>query len=538
VTGEPFGLAGEPRPLPGELDRNYALEGHVLKLHRAETDPAWLDLQDAAMAHVAGRTGEVATPRLRPALDGAARVATDEGIARVLTWIPGTPWASLPEHDAGALAGLGRAVARVDAALADFDHPALDRPLAWNMLAAADLLDDARAAAAASSAAGPAGAGAAAAAAAILARFAARVGPALRALPAQAIHNDANEHNVLVGADGRVSGLIDFGDLCRAPRIAGLAVAAAYAMTLLSVPERQVLPLVAGYHAVAPLTEAELALLPDLIRTRLAMSVAMAARQRREQPGNDYLLISQDGVTALLERLGADPAELELLRLRAACGYEPVPTAAAVRAHLEATESGPVCAAPLADAPIIDFSGPSPDAPDIEPSLGRYLEDRRVYDSDAFIAELPGERRTLHLGVDIFLPAGTPILAPLDGVVRDVAFRPAARDWGGIVVLDHTTPDGIRFHTLYGHLSRASVARLAPGDPIARGATVAELGDESENGGWAPHLHFQVMTTDLGRGCDAHGVGTLAEYDVWASQSPDPNLILGIPGGVAKDQRP
>src|SRR4051812_17203658 len=105
-----FGLDAEPRPLPGELDRNYALDGHVLKLHAAGTDAAWLDLQDAAMAHVAGRTGEVATPRLRPARDGAARVVTGDGVARVLTWVPGTPWATLPAHDAEALASLGRAV--------------------------------------------------------------------------------------------------------------------------------------------------------------------------------------------------------------------------------------------------------------------------------------------------------------------------------------------------------------------------------------------------------------------------------------------
>ena len=261
----------------------------------------------------------------------------------------------------------------------------------------------------------------------------------------------------------------------------------------------------------------------------------MAARQRREQPGNDYLLISQDAVTALLDRLGAMPAELELLRLRGACGYEPVPTARAVRAYLQTAAPGPVCGPSLADAPIVDFSGPAPDAPTIEPSLGRYLEDRRVYDSDAFVAELPGERRTLHLGVDVFLPAGEPILAPLDGTVRDVAFRPAARDWGGIVVIDHVTADGVRFHTLYGHLSKESVQRLAPGDAVARGDVVARLGDETENGGWAPHLHFQLLTTDLGRGCDSHGVGTLAERDLWESQSPDPNLVLGLPRGFRAD---
>jgi 4-aminobutyrate aminotransferase-like enzyme/Ser/Thr protein kinase RdoA (MazF antagonist) len=514
LAREQFGLDAEPRALPGELDRNYAVGRHVLKLHAPGTDAAWLDLQDAAMEHVAGRTGDVATPQLLRTRDGAARVDTGEGVARVLTWLPGMPWAEAPGHDAEALASLGRAVAALDAALADFEHPALDRPLRWNMMRAAELR------------------GADARADAVLARFADRLEPALLALPAQAIHNDANEHNVLVGDDGRVCGLIDFGDLCRAPRACGLAVACAYAMTALAVPEREVLPLVAGYHEVAPLAPEELVLLPDLIRTRLAMSVAMAARQRREQPDNEYLLISQDAITALLTRLGPVPPELEHLRLRAACGYEAVPTARAVRQHLLTANPGPVCGPPLDEAPVIDFTGEDPPPPAVTPAIGRYLEDRRVYDSDAYEAELPGERRTLHLGVDVFLPAGEPILAPLDGIVRDVAWRPAARDWGGIVVLDHQTPDGIRFHTLYGHLDRASAEGLAPGDALARGDLVGRLGDERENGGWAPHLHLQVLTTDLGRGADAHGVGTLGERDLWESINPDPNLLLGLPGGV------
>ena len=458
----------------------------MLKLHAAGTDAAWLDLQDAAMAHVAGRTGDVATPRLRPARDGAARVATGDGVARVLTWVPGTPWAGLPEHDAEALASLGRAVAHVDAALADFEHPALDRPLAWNMLRASALRDDASGVAAA-----------------VLARFATELEPALRALPAQAIHNDANEHNVLVGADGRVSGLIDFGDLCRAPRVCGLAVAGAYAMTLLPVPEREVLPLVAGYHEVAPLSRggARAAPRPDPHtpgdeRGDGRAPAPGAARQRLppDQPGRRHG--------------AARPPRRDARRARAA--------APARRVRLRARPDGPRRPRRTSRPPIPARSAarrsrtrrsstsraPAPDAPTIEPSLGRYLEDRRVYDSDAFVAELPGERRTLHLGVDVFLPAGEPILAPLDGTVRDVAFRPAARDWGGIVVLDHVTADGVRFHTLYGHLSQASVRAARARRRVARGDVSARLGDETENGGWAPHLHFQLLTTDLGRGCD------------------------------------
>ncbi len=102
-------------------------------------------------------------------------------------------------------------------------------------------------------------------------------------------------------------------------------------------------------------------------------------------------------------------------------------------------------------------------------------------------------------------------------------------------MLDHETPGGIRFHTLYGHLDRASAEALAPGAAVRRGDVIGRLGDERENGGWAPHLHLQLLTTDLGRGAGTDGVGTLAERDVWESANPDPNLLLGIPGGVRAD---
>ena len=207
---EHFGLDGAATPLPGELDRNFALDGHVLKLHAPGTAARLLDLQDAALEHLAGRCDAVDVPRLRRTREGAPRVASAEGIVRVLSWVAGTPWAAVEEPGAMALESLGRAVAHVDRALKSFDHAGA-RPAA-----ALEHAERER----------PAG------------RRAGRgrrarcwsgspphVAPRLHALPTQAIHNDANEHNVLVDADGRVRGLIDFGDVCRAPRVCGLAVA-------------------------------------------------------------------------------------------------------------------------------------------------------------------------------------------------------------------------------------------------------------------------------------------------------------------------
>jgi 4-aminobutyrate aminotransferase-like enzyme/Ser/Thr protein kinase RdoA (MazF antagonist) len=522
-----FGVEGTAVPLHGEVDLNYRLNtgggSYLLKLGDLDA----LDLTTRALEHLAGR----ASARLVPAVAGR----TDEPRPmRLLRWIPGRPWAEAGPAGPERLRDLGRAVAAVDADLAGFEHPALDRPLRWNLARAGEqrdlvpsIADSARRARVG----------------AILDRFAESVAPPLRGLPAQAIHNDANEHNVLVGDDDGVAGLVDFGDLCRAPRICGLAVACAYAMAGLARPVVDVLPLVGGYHEVAPLSPAELELLDDLIRARLAVSVAMAAWQSAQRPANaDYLHISQAAVWPLLERLEAEPARLPTLRFRDACGYDAVPAGRAVRHWLLAHgEAGPVMAPALlaGDPPVLDWSRDSPGAgevPDVPLAVGRYLEDRAVYDSPDFAVEGTDERRTVHIGLDLFAAVGEPVTAPLDGVVLDVAYRPARCDFGGTVLLGHETGDGVPFATLYGHLSRASAERLSRGDRLARGELVGHLGAEDENGGWAPHLHLQLVCDDLGLGCGFPGVAPPSELGLWESLSPHPNLLAGLPGDA--DARP
>lgn len=553
-----FGVAGTASPLPGERTLNFALDAgdrrYVLKLH----DPAERDgvaLEDAALAHLAGVAGVPATV---PALTGGATVDAElDGprLARLLDWLPGSTWAGTVPHDPAALRGLGALVARVDRALADFRHPAADRPLRWNLATATAPGTDAR------ELLEHTGDERRALAAGVLDRFAAEVAPRLAGLPAQPIHNDANDLNVLVGADGAVRGLIDFGDLCTAPRVCGLAVACGYVMALpgeapdggpFADPVRAVLPLVAGYHAVAPLRPQELALLLDLVRTRLALSIAMAGWQHANDPGNDYLVVSLDPVTDLLRRL-LDPRvaddELTLLRLRDACGYPADPRSRGIRDFLARAEVAPVVGdRPLADLPhlVLDFTAGAPDRPmtseavfdaiaaaGAEIGVGRYLEHRDVYATPAFAGTTADDdRRTVHLAVDLFAPAGTPVRTPLPGVVHAFGDNAQPLDYGPVVVVRHETDGGTPFFTLYGHLSRGSLPRLTVGMPLAAGDVVAFMGEEHENGNWPPHVHFQLLTTLAGLGLDVPGVARRSELGVWSSVSPDPNLVLRLPSGV------
>ena len=161
--------------------------------------------------------------------------------------------------------------------------------------------------------------------------------------------------------------------------------------------------------------------------------------------------------------------------------------------------------------------------------LGSYGEYRTVYQTDQFADAASPERRCVHLGVDVFAPAGTPVHAPLEGRVLHVTYNADPLDYGHTLILRH---DGgpAPFFTLYGHLGASLPGLLAVGDPVKAGQVIGHLGDWHENGGWAAHVHFQVMTNMLAQtGGNFFGVGHQSLWDVWQAICPDPNLILRIP---------
>jgi murein DD-endopeptidase MepM/ murein hydrolase activator NlpD len=102
------------------------------------------------------------------------------------------------------------------------------------------------------------------------------------------------------------------------------------------------------------------------------------------------------------------------------------------------------------------------------------------------------EPRSIHLGVDIWGPAGTPVFAPIGGVVYGFAFNDKFGDYGATIILQHQV-DATTFYTLYGHLSLRDLGPLREGLFINRGQKFAHFGAREENGHWPPHLHFQVI---------------------------------------------
>ena len=159
--------------------------------------------------------------------------------------------------------------------------------------------------------------------------------------------------------------------------------------------------------------------------------------------------------------------------------------------------------------------------------IGGYGEHRVVYSRSRVFDALSenDEPRRLHLGTDIWGPAGTPVYAALGGMIHGFAFNDHFGDYGATLIVWHQL-DGFPFYTLYGHLSLADIQRLSEGDYVIRGQEIAHFGEPRENGHWPPHLHFQIIL-DIGmnRG-DYPGVCRFSEKAKYLANCPDPDLIL------------
>ncbi len=550
-----FDLRGELHALPGERDRNFLLrtgrgERWVAKVSSPEEPDAQLEFETALLAWLAGH-GDLPVAGLHKTRDGGLLLRWPAPGAsawrmRVLSYLPGRVLADVRPRTPALLEALGRRAAELTLHLADYpEEPPPRDDFVWSLHSAADVIG-----------AGldlhpPARRGLVEGALADLRALE----PALDGLPGQLVHGDLNDHNLLIDLDSRVSGILDFGDVHAAPAVFDLAIAAAYAILEATDPVEAAARVTAGYHAIRPLSDDELAVLFPLVRARLAASVTISASRRGEGGEPDaYLLVSERPAWRVLEATADVHPRLAAGFLRTACGQPPCPRTAATVAWIEGlAEVSPVVEVP-ADPPgvaVLDLSVGSPlltgrdtdDTPAFTSrvfeemarrgatlGVGRYREPRGFYLTDIFAgrpAEMP-ERRTVHMGIDLFVAAGTPVRAPVDGRVHAVHDNEGRLDYGPTVILEHDTPDG-PFWTLYGHLERASVSDLGVGGPVAAGEAFARVGPYPENGDWPPHLHFQIVTDLLGFTHDFPGVTAPREVDVWAGFLPDPNLLLRLP---------
>lgn len=304
-----FGIEGRLSALSSERDQNFRVDATdgtawVMKISHPAEDAHVTDFQTKAQLRLMAAPGALPVPHLLSDRAGefvhwhhASSTAPRQAV-RLMTFLPGVPLHTV-ERTRTQRQALGRTLGLFDRALAGFTHPHADHRLLWDIQHLAQLrplmryIDDEARRALATRA---------------LDRFETFTAGRTAGLRRQVIHNDLNPHNVLVDAANadHVSGLFDFGDMVEAPLVNDVAVAAAYHLADARNPFAPALELVAAWHAVNPLSDAEVALLPDLIAARLLVTVLITGWRAQQHPANSvYILRNNPRSWQGLERLDA-----------------------------------------------------------------------------------------------------------------------------------------------------------------------------------------------------------------------------------------
>ncbi len=589
LAAKHFNLQVSVKPLPGEIDLNFLVqtpdgEKFTLKIAHPDTQRGYLEFQNALMQRLGSAGLGLEVPKVIQSVAGeeitlVAAPIGSQRLMRLLTWVEGRCFAEVNPHTPDLLEKIGEMCGKLSRSLEGFDHPAAHRFIKWDSSQATwtgeqlDKIADLEKRSLAQY---------------FLDFFEKTAVPLLPQLRQSVCYADANDYNILVSfakEHPTVPGVIDFGDAVFTHTINELAIACAYAAMHKHDPLAAIFHLTQGYHHQYPLTEPEAEALFPLIGARLLISVTCSAMNLAENPSNEYLQISDRPAWALLEQLRSIPPSLVHAIVRHACGWEPCPKNRGfvdwVKHHSHQLK--PIVSPSLHGAIWLDLSIGSPDLgsfadmadankldlqiqaqiasagatsssgnPQSSALIGRYDEARPFYTTDAFAAQGNDgpEWRTVHIGLDLFLPPGSPVHTPLDATVHSFQDNANERDYGPTIILAHrmTSDSGLPrplvgadsgdpqseirnpkseiFYTLYGHLSRRSLEGLAVGQKLEAGQAFCEIGPRPENGNWPPHLHFQVILDLMGWQGDFHGVALPRWREVWKSICPDPWLLL------------
>lgn len=160
-------------------------------------------------------------------------------------------------------------------------------------------------------------------------------------------------------------------------------------------------------------------------------------------------------------------------------------------------------------------------------AFGGYQEIRNLYKRSTVFNDKNSDERNIHIGLDLWIKAGTSVLAALDGTIHSFQNNTALGDYGPTIILEHQVNE-LKFYTLYGHLSLDSLTDKQIGTEVKKGEVIATLGSPPINGDYAPHLHFQIIIDIENKVGDYPGVCNEKDLEFYSENCPNPNLLLKI----------
>ncbi|MEI7915814.1 MAG: aminotransferase [Mycobacteriaceae bacterium] len=516
IAREYFGLAATAGELGSNQDANFLLRDHagepigVLKIANPAFSRVELEAQDAAAAAVAAGEGMRAATNLNTGPAIAETTVAGRLMARVIRYLPGDTLHGEGYLSPVRVAALGEVAGRVCRALADFDHPGADRVLQWDLRHAVRTVETL-----ASHIADPRRrqviGDAAAAAWSMVAGVA-------EDLPIQVIHGDVTGDNVVCGSDGRPDGVIDFGDLMRSWTVGELAVTVSGVLQHTGGEPSATLPAIEAFHAIRPLSPAEVDALWPLVILRAAVVVVSGVHQMTLDDANTYAGERVDHEWQIFERAVAVPPDVMTAQIRHTLGIghpvEPVPARALLIDGLDP------------DRVIrLDLSAES-DAMDggawLDPSCEQRLAGEAI-DSGA-VAAVTGFGHP-RLTRSTTLSRQSPATVPTGIHVWPSAEHCLAAPWDGVI---ETTPTGL-------------VLTGAPGAVEIRGELTLQVDDGHRviAGAALGTIDSAVWISWRRPRCAPAPDFVQPEYAAgWLSRLSDPAVLLGLPPAQRpEDQR-
>ena len=548
-----YDIKGSVEKLDGEIDFNFKIQStkgknYLLKISRPNFESDYIDFQIKLLDHL-NKNCEIEIAENKLTIDGNKSCIVKDNLGRdrsvrLLSWTEGRLWSSVNPINQSLRKKLGSNTAILARSLINFKHSFSKREIEWdisNSLWVEDHIDkfDANQKI-------------------ILTKFILDFKRNLTLyndLPKSIIHNDINDNNIIVSNDllnPSVKSIIDFGDSIFTQTINDLAISCSYGIMNINDPLAACCEIISGYNSISNISDNELKLLYNLIAMRLVISVTKSLINRFEEPDNKYLLISEKPAWALLKKWIEVDQEFAYYSFRKACGLSSHPHQ---KKFFEWTQENQFSINDLFpnikqnEFYNIDLSvgskwiGSRNEIEDLDLFqykieklqkensnkiiTGGYLEPRCIYSSSSYekIGNFGNESRTIHLGLDFWLPPGTHVNSMFDGEVIAAVNDKGNKEYGGLVILKHNI-NNLEFYTLYGHNTVESVLKNTVGKKIKKGDKIAEIGDYPENGNWAPHLHFQIMLSMLNYKVDYPGVCYYNQIDVWSDLCPNPNLLF------------
>jgi 4-aminobutyrate aminotransferase-like enzyme/Ser/Thr protein kinase RdoA (MazF antagonist) len=548
-----FDVKGSIKELVGEVDYNFKVESkcgknYLLKISGPNFESDYIDFQINLLEYL-NKNCEIEITKSELTIEGSRSCIVKDGLGRdrcvrLLSWVEGRLWSSVNPINKSLRKELGYKAAILSNSLINFKHSFSKREIEWdisNSLWVEDHLDkfdtDQKK---------------------ILKTFIIDFKknlPLYNDLTKSIIHNDINDNNIIVSNDllnPSVKSIIDFGDSVYTQTINDLAVTCSYGIMNVNDPLAACCEIISGYNNISSITDNELKLLYNLIAMRLVISVTKSLINRFKEPDNKYLLISEKPAWELLKKWVEVDSEFAYYSYRKACDLNAHPEQNNFyKWALENRFSVTDLFSSIKKNKLykIDLSvgskwiGGRNEIEDLElfqykieklqkkyPDkiiTGGYLEPRSIYSSNSYekIGNYGDESRTIHLGLDFWLPPGTKVNSMFDGEIVVAVNDKGHKEYGGLLILKHNIQD-LEFYTLYGHNTVESVLKNKVGSKVKKGDVIAEIGNYPENGNWAPHLHFQIILSMLNYKIDYPGVCYFNQMEIWKDLCPDPNLLF------------